>query len=144
MPDANRQKVIGAPPVRRSDDHRANAAAKRVIAGLPRGRLCSAPFRDLETSDDRAYEPQDDHVHTALLAERDRWNASAGTYTVETHEKLLRGVSLPAYQRIATLIFLPLRPGGAFVEQVVEIDPLELKAAQERDCLDRLAGRLVT
>jgi hypothetical protein len=58
---------------------------------------------------------------------------AAGTYTVETHEKLLRGVSLPAYQRIATLIFLPLRLGGAFVEQVVEIDPLELKAAQERD-----------
>jgi hypothetical protein len=26
-----------------------------------------------------------------------------------------------------------LRPGGAFVERVVEIDPLELEAAQERD-----------
>jgi hypothetical protein len=52
---------------------------------------------------------------------------------VETHEELLPGVSLPAYQRVATLIFLPLRPGGAFVERVVEIDPLELEAAQERD-----------
>jgi hypothetical protein len=58
---------------------------------------------------------------------------SAGCYTVETHEQLLPGVSLPVYQRIATLIFLPLRPGGAFVERVVDIDPLELKAAQERD-----------
>jgi hypothetical protein len=58
---------------------------------------------------------------------------SAGTYTAETHEKLLPGVSLPAYQRIGTLIFLPLRPGGAFVERVVDIDPLELEAAQERD-----------
>jgi hypothetical protein len=34
---------------------------------------------------------------------------------------------------IATLIFLPSRPGGAFVEQVVNIDPLELEAAQARD-----------
>jgi hypothetical protein len=58
---------------------------------------------------------------------------SAGTYTVETHEELLPRVPLPAYQRIATLIFLPLRPGGGFVERVVEIDPLELEAAQERD-----------
>ncbi len=58
---------------------------------------------------------------------------SAGTYTVETHEELLPEAPPPAYQRIATLIFLPLRPGGAFVERVVEIDPLELEAAQERD-----------
>jgi hypothetical protein len=58
---------------------------------------------------------------------------SAGICTVETHEELIPGVSLPAYQRIATLIFLPLRPGGAIVERVVDIDPLELEAAQERD-----------
>jgi hypothetical protein len=58
---------------------------------------------------------------------------SAGTYTVETDEELLPGVSFPAYRRIATLIFLPSQPGGAFVEQVVNIDPLELQAAQERD-----------
>jgi hypothetical protein len=57
----------------------------------------------------------------------------AGTYTVETDEELLQGVSFPAYRRIATLIFLPSRPGGAFVEQVVNIDPQELEAAQERD-----------
>jgi hypothetical protein len=54
----------------------------------------------------------------------------AGTYTVETDEELLQGVSFPAYRRIATLIFLPSRPGGAFVEQVVNIDPQELEAAQ--------------
>jgi hypothetical protein len=57
----------------------------------------------------------------------------AGTYTVETREDLLPGVSFPAWRRIATLIFLPSRPGGAFVEQMVSIDPLELEAAQERD-----------
>jgi hypothetical protein len=42
-------------------------------------------------------------------------------------------LSVPAWRRIATLIFLPSRPGGVFLEQVVTIDPLELEAAQERD-----------
>jgi hypothetical protein len=57
---------------------------------------------------------------------------AAGTYTVETDEELLPGLSFPAWRRIATLIFLPSRPGGA-VEQVVNIDPLELEVAQARD-----------
>jgi hypothetical protein len=57
----------------------------------------------------------------------------AGTYTVETDEELLQGVSFPAYRRIATLIFLPARPGGAFLEQVVNLDPVELQAAQDTD-----------
>ena len=57
----------------------------------------------------------------------------AGTYTVETDEELLQGVSFPAYRRLATLFFLPSRPGNAFLEQVVNINPLELQAAQERD-----------
>lgn len=56
-----------------------------------------------------------------------------GTYTVETHEELLRGVSFAAYRRTATLIFLPSRAGGPFVEQLVDIDPLELEAAQKGD-----------
>jgi hypothetical protein len=58
---------------------------------------------------------------------------AAGTYTVQMEEALLPGLSFPAWRRIATLIFLPSRPGGAFVEQVVNIDPLELEAAQARD-----------
>jgi hypothetical protein len=57
----------------------------------------------------------------------------AGTYTVETDEELLPGLSFPAYRRIATLIFLRSRRGGPVVEEVVNIDPLELQAAQERD-----------
>ena len=56
----------------------------------------------------------------------------AGTYTVETNEELLPGLSFPAYRRIATLIFLPSRR-GVFVERVVNIDLLELEAAQNRD-----------
>ena len=58
---------------------------------------------------------------------------AAGTYTVETNEEPLQGVSFPAYRRMETLIFLPSRPGGAFVERVINIDPLELEAAQQRD-----------
>ena len=57
----------------------------------------------------------------------------AGTYTVETDEELLPGLSFPAYRRVATLIFLRSRGGSAVVEEVANINPLELQAAQERD-----------
>lgn len=57
----------------------------------------------------------------------------AGTYAVETDEELLPGLSFPAYRRIATLICLPSRPGEPVMERVANIDPLELRAAQERD-----------
>jgi hypothetical protein len=57
----------------------------------------------------------------------------AGTYTVETDEELLPGLSFPAYRRIATLIFLRSRRGRPIVEEVANVDPLELQAAQERD-----------
>jgi hypothetical protein len=42
----------------------------------------------------------------------------AGTYTVETDEELLPGLSFPAYRRVATLIFLRSRGGGPIVEEV--------------------------
>ena len=58
---------------------------------------------------------------------------AAGTYSVETNEELIQGVSFPAYRRMETLIFLPSRPGGAIVERVVNVDPLELEAAQKRE-----------
>jgi hypothetical protein len=54
---------------------------------------------------------------------------TAGTYTVETDEELLPGLSFPAYRRVATLMVLRSRG----VEEVVNIDPLELQAAQESD-----------
>jgi hypothetical protein len=65
----------------------------------------------------------------------------AGTYTVETDEELLPGLSFPAYRRIASLILLRSRSGGAVVEEVANVDPLELQAAQKRDAgLHTLAG----
>ncbi len=57
----------------------------------------------------------------------------AGSYTVETDEEQLPGLSFPAYRRIATLILLRSRGGGRILEEVVNIDPLELQAAQARD-----------
>ena len=57
----------------------------------------------------------------------------AGTYVVETDEELLPDLSFSAYRRTATLIFLPSRPGSGIGEQVVDVDPAELEAAQKRD-----------
>jgi hypothetical protein len=57
----------------------------------------------------------------------------AGMYTVETDEELLENLSFPAYRRVATTIFLPLRPGDVVSGQLVTIDPLELEAAEKRD-----------
>ena len=56
-----------------------------------------------------------------------------GTYTVESDEELFPGLSFPAYRSVATLIYLRSRGGGPIVEEVANIDPLELQAAQERD-----------
>jgi hypothetical protein len=56
-----------------------------------------------------------------------------GTYVVETDEELLPDLSFPAYRRVATLLWLRSQPGHAMIEQVVNIDPLELEAAQARD-----------
>ena len=57
----------------------------------------------------------------------------AGTYAVETDEELIEGVSFPAYRRVATLMFLPSRPGGKELGRIATIDPKELEAARARD-----------
>src|SRR5580704_12625396 len=54
----------------------------------------------------------------------------AGTYTVETDEELLQGLSIPAYKRIATLL---RRTTGPILTQIVETNPLELAGALARD-----------
>lgn len=58
---------------------------------------------------------------------------SAGTYTVETDEELLRTSSIPAYRRISTLIRLSARTTGTVLTQIVETNPVELAAALARD-----------
>ena len=57
----------------------------------------------------------------------------AGTYTVETDEELVEGLSFDAYRRVATTIRLPSPSGEARLDRLVPVDPLELEAAQERD-----------
>jgi hypothetical protein len=60
----------------------------------------------------------------------------AGTYTVETNEELLEGVSFPAWRRTATTILLRPQAGAAGPVADLDIDPLELEAAQESDALE--------
>ena len=57
----------------------------------------------------------------------------AGTYTVETEEELIEGLSFPAYRRVATVMLLPLGAGGTAWRQIAAVDPLELRAALTRD-----------
>jgi hypothetical protein len=56
----------------------------------------------------------------------------AGRYRVVTEEEEIPGLSFSAHRRVATLIALPT-PRGGTGERIVNIDPLELQAAQEKD-----------
>ena len=56
-----------------------------------------------------------------------------GTYTVQTDEELLEGLSFLAYRRVATVIFVPLRHGGPGSLQAITVDPRELADALARD-----------
>lgn len=60
----------------------------------------------------------------------------AGTYTVQTDEEPIEGLSFLAYQRVATVIFLPLRHGGTGSFQAVPVTPESLDAAQAREALE--------
>lgn len=57
----------------------------------------------------------------------------AGTYTVETEEERIEGMSFPAYRCLSTVILLPGPPGSMIVSQTATIDPDELAEALRRD-----------
>lgn len=61
----------------------------------------------------------------------------AGSYSVETDEELLDGMSFPAYRRMATMMQLPAiaaKTGAAGISlQVAVIDPSQLDAALAAD-----------
>jgi hypothetical protein len=57
----------------------------------------------------------------------------AGTYTVETFEELIEGLSFNAYRRVETLLHLNPPPGQANLRQVIVIDPVVLEEARQRD-----------
>ncbi len=58
----------------------------------------------------------------------------AGTYTVETEEELVEGLSFPAYRRISTTITRQADSAGTLI-QVLAVDPRELDEAQAVDRL---------
>ena len=51
-----------------------------------------------------------------------------GTYTVQTDDELIEGLSFLAYRRVATVILVPMRgrPGSL---QAITVDPRELQCA---------------
>ncbi|TCZ61103.1 hypothetical protein [Roseicella aquatilis] len=58
----------------------------------------------------------------------------AGTYTLETEEELIEGLSFPAYRRVSTTITRQANGAGALI-QVLAVDPRELEDAQAADRL---------
>ncbi len=61
----------------------------------------------------------------------------AGTYTVQTDEEPIEGLSFLAYRRVATVIFLPVASQGAASFQAVTVNPQELEAARAREGTSR-------
>lgn len=57
----------------------------------------------------------------------------AGTYTVETDDEPVDGLSFLVHRRVATLIHLPAQAHASRVVQTVPIDPAELDLALLRD-----------
>jgi hypothetical protein len=55
----------------------------------------------------------------------------AGTYQVITDEELIDGLSFLAYRRLSTMMVVPGQQASSI--EMVTIDPLELRAAQDRD-----------
>lgn len=77
-----------------------------------------------------------------ILAEMDE-TQPAGTYTVETDEELLEGLSFYAFRRIQTLLHLHVKAGRPGIMQTVNIDPKGLEDALSRDLASRLPGTVI-
>jgi hypothetical protein len=60
----------------------------------------------------------------------------AGRYRVITEEEPIEGLSFAAWQRTATLLFLPASAPRGSAREVVPIDPNELQAALAADGLE--------
>ena len=68
-------------------------------------------------------------------------NHPAGIYAVETTEAAIGGLSFLAYRRVSTTIEFPLSFSAMPCTQLVEVDPLDLEAAETRDAA--LVARLL-
>ena len=58
---------------------------------------------------------------------------AAGQYEVVSDEELIEELMFPVYRRVSTLIFVPAQTGRQSSVEMVNVDPLELTAAHERD-----------
>jgi hypothetical protein len=61
----------------------------------------------------------------------------SGHYRVVTDEELIEELSFPVYRRVATAIFVPAQSHRTSSIEMVAIDPLDLRAAQDRDGAER-------
>ena len=57
----------------------------------------------------------------------------AGSYSVETDEEPMEGISFLAYRKILTLIHLPAKSGNPGLTRTLTIDSNELEEALKRD-----------
>lgn len=80
-------------------------------------------------------------IHPFLLKGVDR-TLPPGEYEVITDEELIEGLSFPVYRRASSMIFVPAQSHRASSLEMVTIDPLDLRAAQDRDA--ETPGKLVT
>jgi hypothetical protein len=58
---------------------------------------------------------------------------AAGQYEVVSDEELIEELMFPVYRRVSTLIFVPAQTSSQSSIEMVNVDPLELTAAHERD-----------
>ena len=56
-----------------------------------------------------------------------------GDYRVTTDEELIESLSFPVYRRVATMIFVPGQGHRRSTVEMFAIDPLDLRAAWEKD-----------
>ena len=62
----------------------------------------------------------------------------AGTYTMETDEEIVNGVSFMAYRRVSARLHLHAESDRPGIARTLIVDPEELDAARQRD---RASGR---
>ena len=70
--------------------------------------------------------------HAFSLEGVDR-SLAAGDYEVVTDEELIKGLSFPAYRRVATMILIPAGAAQLFSIEMVNVDRNDLAAAHQRD-----------
>ncbi|HZP75152.1 MAG TPA: hypothetical protein VFB45_03315 [Pseudolabrys sp.] len=56
-----------------------------------------------------------------------------GNYEVVSDDELIEELSFPVYRRVATLIFMPAQAHRKSSVEMINVDPLELQAAHQRD-----------